>query len=93
MCVRCVVYRVWCMVYRVCCCVVLEVIIITRSVEADRSHPPDRGSVETRPSNPQQAVAPHIQQQHISYQGTGILTLTSVMGSDAASDVMLFKFG
>ena len=79
-------------------CVVLcgvEVIIITRSVEADRSHPPDRGSVETRPSNPQQAVAPHLQQQqqHISYQGTGILTLSSVMGSDAASDVRLFKFG
>ena len=90
MCVRsCEMCSVWCVVL----CGV-EVIIITRSVEADRSHPPDRGSVETRPSNPQQAVAPHIQQQHISYQGTGILPhFTTVMGSDAASDVMLFKFG
>ena len=90
----CIVCGVSCVVYGVWCCVVLEVIIITRSVEADRSHPPDRGSVETGPSNPQQAVAPRIQQQHISYQGTGILPpLPSVMGSDTASDVMLFKFG
>ena len=37
----------------------------------------------------------HIQQQHISrcYQGTGILPLALVMGSDTPVPVMLYKFG
>ena len=37
----------------------------------------------------------HIQQQHISrcYQGTGILPLSLVMGSDTPVPVMLYKFG